>query len=914
MTLLWPQFLLLLIPLAAFLFLQASNVLTVNILRAVMAGCLCLALASPSCSRSGDGRDVLVVVDQSRSMPQGASARAEEAIALLAAQRGPRDRLGVVSFAQTSRVDMGLQERSVFGGFSSQMDAEASNLAQALEAASQVIPAHRKGRVLVFSDGKLTGGDAVLAARRLKARDIEVDVRTLTRADSEHDVAVVALTTAPQVSSKEPFLLTATVQSVRAERVQVTLWRNGRPIAKSERALTTGANLLTMRDVVEHPGLQQYEVRVETEGDSVAENDVGRAVVRVSGPSRILLLTNNPTGALANMLTAEKFALEVKAPFALSLEALDGISAVVLEDIEASALSEKGLFALQQFVALMGGGLVMTGGKHAFGEGGYRKSVLEDLLPVTLEMREEQRKAAIAISIIMDCSCSMGATVPDGRTKMELAAEGVVGALQLLNQNDEASVHMVDTEPHSIFDLRPVSDGLPLGKVASGFSGGGGIFIGVGLRTAKREILASHKETRHVLLFTDAADSEEADDYRKTLAELAREKVTVSVIGLGTKLDPDAKLLEEIAILGKGRMYFADDALSLPRIFSQETIAVARATFVDVLTQTRFAQDLAQLGKTSLSDTPQVGGYNLTYLKPQASVALRSEDDNRAPLISFWPNGNGRTAAVAIELDGDFTGPWRSWSGASQVLGALVRWVMPPSLSRDVVAKSSLSQNRLQVRVDFATESAKPNSLPTLTVLDRDGLVVLREVPMRWDDEGAVAEFMLPKSGTFHPVLTVGKHIISPAPVTLPWSPEFEPVPASLGVEALKKVAQAGGGREIVSLDAYFSQGLASVGQVDVTPILVIVLLFALVSEVFARRFLSPRNARTKSSQSPLTAAAKESLLAGTSEQAPTQAVRAVPQDDPAQTLQAVPKAPEGTVQKSAFEQAKERAKKRTER
>ena len=36
----------------------------------------------------------------------------------------------------------------------------------------------------------------------------------------------------------------------------------------------------------------------------------------------------------------------------------------------------------------------MTGGRKAFGQGGYRKSVLEPVLPVSLEIREEQRIVA----------------------------------------------------------------------------------------------------------------------------------------------------------------------------------------------------------------------------------------------------------------------------------------------------------------------------------------------------------------------------------------------------------------------------------------------------------------------------------------------------------------------------------------
>src|SRR5205823_5934110 len=145
-------------------------------------------------------------------------------------------------------------------------------------------------------------------------------------------------------------------------------------------------------------------------------------------------------------------------------------------------------------------------------------------------------------------------------------------------------------------------------KVSRGFSGGGGIYIGVGLRVAMKEILKSTKPTRHVLLFADAADSEQPDDYKDTLRRLREAKVTVSVIGMGNPTDGDAKLLEEIARLGEGRMYFAQDVLSLPRIFSQETIAVARSSFIDTATPLALGPDLALLGHMPGAAPPPAGG------------------------------------------------------------------------------------------------------------------------------------------------------------------------------------------------------------------------------------------------------------------------------------------------------------------
>lgn len=848
MSLLSPQWLLLALPAGLLVWFTGRIKGPPVWLRFSMVLALVVALARPELRVRSAGSDVVVLVDRSRSMPHGSQGAAEEVIHLLEPQRHTGDRLGVISFGREPAIDMPLSADARFGGFTASVDPEASNLSAAIDAAFDLIPLERSGRVLIISDGRATGLDARAAARRLIARGIPVDVRFLGREDQGVDVAVTALTVPPQVAAKEPFLITATIKATTAASTELTLLRNGKPLVRTTRTLAAGATVLSFRDLIEAPGLAAYELHAETASDSVPENDVGRAVVRVEGPPRVLLVTDKPTGTLAKTLSDAKLELVVRAPFAITMESLDGVGAVILEDVEAGRLSEGGLHVLEQFVKEAGGGLVMTGGHHSFGEGGYRKSPVEELLPVSLELREEQRKAAIAISIVMDCSCSMGVRVPDGRTKMELAAEGVVGALQLLNPRDEASVFMVDTAPHEIFSMSPVAAGLPLDKVARGFSGGGGIYIGVGLETAQREVLRSDKSTRHVLLFADAADSEEPGSYQRTVSELVSKGITVSVIGMGSPGDSDAHLLRDIAARGNGRIYFAEDVTSLPRIFSQETIAVARSTFIETPVATSLGPDLLQLGKLPVSTTPEIGGYNLTYLRPQANVGLRTDDSNAAPIVAFWPRGTGRVVALPAEVDGDFTGNLRSWAGERALLEQVVRWVMPVEAKAiDAVARAQLAGNDLHVTLDFDPHAPPPAGTPTLVLLSGDAHLKPVELPMHWEDDDRVgAHWVLPGSGTWHPVVKLGDRIFRAAPVTLPWAPEFEPAPASEGQRFLQAVAKAGGGLERLAIAGLFGDAVQSEAGVSLAPWLVAMCVLLVIGDVFTRRFLSgPRTRRT---------------------------------------------------------------------
>jgi len=916
-----PQALVLLVPLGLFLWKRGARPGPPMPLRWGLLVLAVVALAGPELVLRHAGSDVVVVVDRSRSMPLDSDRVALELVKLLEAQRRPGDRLGVISFGREARVEQPPSAAGSFGGFSRPVDVDASDLSAALDAAAALIPAERTGRVLVVSDGRATGADARGAARRLAARGIAVDFRHVAREEVPLDLAVVSVDVPSSVAAREPFQFSAVVFASGAVTGTVRLERSGQLLVKGPYEFRPGPNVLPFRDLVEKEGLASYRLTVEAAGDGVVENDEGRAVLRVEGPPRVLLLTRQPKGTMAQALEAAGMRLEVREPFTVSLDTLDGVAAVVLENVDANSLGEPGLNALAAYVEQAGGGLVMTGGRDSFGQGGYRRSPLEPVLPVSLELREEQRRTAVAMSVLMDCSCSMGVQVPDGRTKMEVAAEGVVGALTLLNERDEASVHMVDTESHEIFPLSPVREGLPLGKVARGFSGGGGIFVGEALRTGKDEILQSDKATRHVLLFSDAADSEEPDDYKATISALRKENVTVSVIGLGTPKDSDAKLLQEVAALGGGRIYFAQDAMSLPRIFSQETITVARSAFVDVPTSLEPAPDLPLLGKLSPQGLPQVGGYNLTYLKPRANVALRTLDENAAPLLALWPKGAGRSVAFMGEVDGEFSGELRQWSGMRAALESMVRWSMAGGgkPEGEAVARAERQGNLLRVTLDLAPGEPMPTALPTLVVLPGDGSSDPVELPMRWEDEDRLAaEYTLPGRGTWHPVVKLGSRALRAPPVALPYAPEFEPGSPKEGLAVLRGVAAVGSGVERLSMANLFADAPVSEGRVALAPWLVGFAVLVLLAEVAVRRFFStPRLRKPAPVKAPGLVEAPAGRVAAPSGTVITPArTQEAPREAPsAQTgseegEKPPPEKPDGNVD-SALEAARARSRKR---
>src|SRR6185503_4971811 len=76
---------------------------------------------------------------------------------------------------------------------------------------------------------------------------------------------------------------------------------------------------------------------------------------------------------------------ELRGGFPTDAEDLFRYHAIILDDIEAEFFKQDQLSLIQEFVSRRGGGLLMLGGKESFGEGGYARTSIGEMLPVYLD-------------------------------------------------------------------------------------------------------------------------------------------------------------------------------------------------------------------------------------------------------------------------------------------------------------------------------------------------------------------------------------------------------------------------------------------------------------------------------------------------------------------------------------------------
>jgi Mg-chelatase subunit ChlD len=851
-TLLHPIWLALAIPLAAAWLLWRHSSRFLRCARLALLLLILLALCGLAIKLPSRNGTIVVVADRSLSMPQGAEAAQKEATDLIGRAMTSDDRLAVVSFGQSAAIERPPQG-GTFAGFTNEVGRDASNLAEAIDKALALIPQNAPGKILVISDGRWTGKDPATATSKAAARGVAIDYRSLQRS-SANDLAVAQIDAPVRVTPGEAFMITAWVKSPVQQEIAYELRRGGQVLAAGKTNAVAGLNRLTFRDLAGEPGAQGYTIKVSKNGagasdDPVPENNSAKALVGVQGPRPLLLVSSSTNSGLARLLSAGGIKVRLAMPEDCDwrLDSLAQYSGVLIENVSAGKITDRGMESIASWVSEAGAGLMMTGGRRAYGSGRYFQSPLEPVLPVSMELRQEHRKLALAIVVAMDRSGSMAATVGGGRTKMDLANLAAAQVLDMMTPMDEFGVVAVDSVSHIIADLQKVNDAGSLrNKILKIDSGGGGIFVYEALTTAAEMMLNAKSGTRHIILFADAADSEEPGRYRELLQQCEESGISVSVIGLGKPTDSDAGLLRDIAKRGNGQIYFTENAEELPRLFAQDTIIVSRSMFLDQPTPIQFTGGLVTLTGKQFTGLPSIGGYNLTYLRPEANLAAVTTDEYKAPIVASWQAGGGRVLCYLGEADGQYAGAVAGWKDAGDFFTSLARWVagdagdLPGNMLLTQDVKNGVA--RIELHLDPERDesgAASPSELPKVTTLRgaAGSKPSSEKAEMRWASADTL-EIEIPLRGNETALSTVevpGAGRVTLAPVALPYSPEFKPVSGEEGQAALARLAQATGGKERVELSGVWKDLSRLPRLVDLSPWLLMLATVLLLVEVLER-------------------------------------------------------------------------------
>ena len=636
------------------------------------------------------------------------------------------DRSGIVAFGGDALVERLPSELKEMATVASVPVRGATDIGAALRLAAALFPDETQKRIVLVSDGNDTTGRGPSEAALAAARGVQVETHLVGELAAD-EVIVERLRTPATARVGEEIEATVTITSTVKQPATVRLFGDGEQIGSQGVTLEAGSNSVVFRTRATEAGFHTFRALVEAGRDTFAQNDRADSNTIVKGDPRILVVAGDEEVA-ANLVAAlqhEQQDVTTVAPEAVpgSLTGLAAYDSVVLVDAPRTRLSQQQMLAMQAFTRDLGRGLVMIGGPRSYGAGGYKKTPLEETLPVEMDVRDRQKQPDVALVVVIDKSGSMDAchcnvanrdlgVAIQGIPKVDIGKEAILRAVAALTARDEFGVVAFDEDAHWAIRTAPLGNVGDVESQISGIKADGQTNIFAGLSEAVASLEKTTATRRHIVLLTDGWSR--SGDYEALLTRMAAAGITLSTVGAGGGA---ADILRTLAERGGGRFYPAPNPASIPDIFLKETQQVSGQQIVEEAffpIQTGSSPILKGLE----AGLPKLLGYNGTTAKAAAETVLVTGRDD--PLLAQWQYGLGRSVAWTSDATGRWAKSWVAWQGFDRFFSQLVAWTFPGEETGGIEAEFVTNGDETRLRVTSVETDGTPRDFydTAVTIVD----------------------------------------------------------------------------------------------------------------------------------------------------------------------------------------------------
>lgn len=648
-----PLFLLLLlaVPLLWFFPRRVARV-TAGVLRSLLFALVIVALAGPVLVTREGALFQVFVLDQTASIT---TPQRERALALLGHWQ---KRLDHVERSAVIVVGRSAESAPALPGDLRNViqladPVSTSSLGAALAAAERQIPFGSAGVVTLVSDGLATDRRWGPAVQRLIARGIPVATYDLGR--NAQEVRPVRFSADPLLRVGQTARLTVDVVG-NAPGLRVRLSDGeGRELALSPPVNAAGRISVPLEFEPRDAGFitVNAEVLPAPGTDADPSDNTLRRTFAVQAPLRLLYLGDRMQQGAARLgeLLGRGFAVADGSDLALDgTTDLSGYDLVLLDDRPASRVPEAFQTHLAAAVRSQGLGLFFSGGKASFGNGGYDRTAVAELLPVDFVQRTEKRDPSTAIAVIIDTSGSMSGT------RIELAKQILRLAVRRLKAHDRVGIVEFYGNKHWALPLQSAANKIAIDRAVGRMTASGGTVMYPAMEEAYYGLKNVSTRYKHILIITDAGV--EDADYEGLARMMAKDNVNVSTVLVGA--GAHSQSLIDLAAWGKGRFYSASDRYSLPEVVLKQSTTMNLPAYKTGTFPVLGRGGAGWWGEIDRQTVPSLDGYVETQPRAGAETLLEVEGAAH-PILTTWHYGLGRVTALMTEPLGEGTAGWKAW-------------------------------------------------------------------------------------------------------------------------------------------------------------------------------------------------------------------------------------------------------------
>jgi uncharacterized membrane protein len=781
-------------------------------LRSVLVILIACCLARVERVRRNDDLTVIFLMDRSHSV-QSLQQQQDEFIRRATADIPPEDRVGVIDFARAAHLEQLPMHGGYFlppGRLPVMAGTDRTNVASAMRLAMAMFPHDTAKRIVLMSDGNDNMGDVLAEARRARSDGIPVDVVPLWY-EHRNEVCFERMIAPTYAEPGEQLPVRMIVNTNQPVRGTMDIYKNGElvPIAPEHARMTLrpGNNTFTAKMSVESPGAYTFEAVFRPDDDSmdaVALNNTASTFTFVSGKSSALLVTSDSLHdqPLLEALRAENVNVRM-APAAelgdFSLLQMMNYSTIILANIPAATFTDEQQQALATYVKDMGSGLIMLGGNEGFGAGGWIGSPVEEVMPVSFEIKHKRVIPRGALVLIMH-SCE----IPRGNYwGKEMAKKSVdtissrdyIGVLAYSYSPGGENWEVPLQENTNKAAVKARIDRMQIGDMPD---------FAATMNMAYKELTSGRGRDaaqKHVIILSDGDASPPPPGL---ISRYKSAEITVSTIAIGWGAHVMPGTMRQIALATGGKFYQARNPRQLPQIFAKESKVVRRPLILDepFTPQVLHAQSELLAGLDPTQSLPPLGGMVLTSPKTSPNVMIplmRPTDDGEDPVLAHWQYELGKTVAFTSGYWPVWGEAWVQWPKFAKLWAQIVRWTMRQETPANFDTYTKIEGDRGRIIIDALDKDASYLNLLQLSsnVIGPDK----QPHPIQFTQTGPghyEADVPITQSGQY--LANVHVHGADGSFLgtvrtgfSMPFSPEYRDLAPNEGL--LRQVAETTGGR-----------------------------------------------------------------------------------------------------------------------